>query len=286
MTITMRDYRKEDFCNTGVEEPFAIELEVGINFKREYLSDYKVYSESENIDEFYRVHDLPEIDRMKVLDTCVDFYKDKFPVGRDTRISGGVHFHLFWEYGDVINDYQQFKEAILNCPLHLKIWKGVLYGRMMYNRARFGDSIRMCFDDKEDFISLKNEFWTSNTELNSYNTTDSIEFRCNNVIDSRILGFYQGVVLVVRKGIKLKKVSDTLTGYARIWDDNYYTKESCNWGSDLEMQYIKWIKLEDEDKKIVRANIKIIFDLLKEEGLTKSAEALREYLIENGIRYI
>jgi len=282
----MLDYKKENFCNAGVEEAYAIELEVWIEFANCVLRDYTSYYESDNIKELFQVHRLSEADRLNILELSTREYKDKFPVGEDECISGGCHFHLFGNYIELKNNKQDFKEVILNCPLHLKIWKGQLYGRSMEDRAFFWWNDEIRFNSKCDFISLKDEFWTSSQEGSARDEeTDSIEFRCNNVIDSRILGFYQGVTLAVQKWVKLKEISYTAKMYGRNWDDNCYYYESSN-QEDIFIKGIEWISLSKEDKKVVRVNIKTIFSLLKEEGLEGSAKALREYLRENGIRYI
>lgn len=272
-----KDNYKWMFCNSQDSNSFAIEPEVSYSFYENKGFSYDDYTrESENIYELINLHDENEEVRMEVYNEIQKFYKKTFPIWEDWAVSWWTHFVLFWDFSSFKENYKELKYKILNCPLHLKIDNLTLYGREMWTRCPFDYRKTIPTWSKGDYVCLKNSFLSGGWEVEWV----PIEFRCNNVFDDRMLGYYQGVLLAVKNGIKFKKISDDMRNYAKEWDKNYYED------SDISLEDLRWEKISDDDMVVMRHNINKILTLLKEEGLINSARMLREYLVENGFKYI
>lgn len=277
----MKDYKREDFCNEDEPNAFAIEPEVSAEFYRESLGRFDYNSESSHIYELIGVHKMSENDRMDCLDIIEEEYAEKFPIWSDEHLSWGVHFVLFGEYGFLYNSKRNIKYKMLNCPLFNKIRKNEFFSRDISGRASFswsGERIR--YWSKGDFVSLKDELLTNNEDVEWV----PIEFRCNNVVDSRILGYYQWIILAVKEWVKFKKTSSSLREAVAEGIGGCY-------GDDIEdgnisIDNLSWHSASREDMRAIRYNIKLIFKLLEDKGLVNSKDALREYLKERGVRYI
>ena len=276
----MKDYSEDLIYNSDEKNSFAIEPEISSEFYYSVISnfynDYK--EETDYIYELLDVHNCNLITRRRLHDTIRDYYYDKLPVWENDCLSGGVHCVLFWDYSHLKEKNKEFKYKILNCPLHLKIYNSSLYSRALDQRCGFWSNNLIEYWSKWSFLTLKDELYSNGEEVE----WAPIEFRCNNVFDERILWYYQGIILAVEQEVKFKKTSDTLRSYARYWDTNEYNRN--DW--DMHLNDCIWHKLTDDDIRIMRYNIKIILKLLREKWLVNSADKLKEYCNEYGIKYI
>lgn len=262
------DYNLDNFCNKDIDCAFAIEPEISEEFYYHKLSDYEAKSESSTIKELNDLHNLNLERRMRAYHIIQDFYKDKFPVGSDNHLSWGTHFVIFWDQSRFSSLWSKINTILLNCPLHLKYEQGKAFWRKN-QRHTFTTSIST--DSKSSAVSLKSELMSSNW-VAKYSP---IEFRCNNVFDARMYGYYAGLLIAAEKGVRFKKSSDSLREYMKKWEPSYFSAYE-----DVELSYISGYTLSDDDKKTLRANSEKILKVLEDEGLVKASEALREYLVE------
>jgi len=275
-----RDYQEDLIFNKSKDCSFAIELEIGLTFYEkeiEWLHSNRI-RESSNIMELRDLHLRDKKTISKVYKKCQEYYKDKFPLWANGHNSWGVHFHVFWDF-DIFEDtsINKFNSLLINCPFFMKLYNWSFYNRQ--NRMhRFED-----YRDVED---------NSKGLCVTCNSVGSFEFRCNNVIDGRLLGYYQWVLLAAKKKIKFEKVSNKIETYSKRWDTKgYWQRNEGNhsilkwtkyedWVTDIPIEDCEGIKVSQEDKGIILRNVEIIVSLLKEEGLTNSSKAFGEYLDE------
>lgn len=76
---------------------FSQELELSNEqYFEEYLPDEAdTHDCSSNIVEIDRLHTVRHSDALAYYEKVKEYYKDKLPLGRDTYLSGGNHFHIF-----------------------------------------------------------------------------------------------------------------------------------------------------------------------------------------------
>lgn len=243
---------------------YAIELEIHKNHTKEVEAIAPFTSWSRESREIYEInsyhrHQERRDKFMKAFNYLKDVYKDKFPIWQNTHTSGGVHFHLFdfnreWLKGDIIDN------LLLNVPLFQKFKDDTFYWRKN-SRHEFREDEYIRTDSKS--FSICYNRW-------------AIEFRCNNIIDERILGYYQAIVLLWKKQNKdVKKISEELISYSKNWDTERY---SCIW--DVEVEKLKWYKLNKKEKETLISNVNVLLKTLRDNNLVKSAEALEEYCLE------
>lgn len=259
------DYNLSGFFN-GL---YAIEPEISDNFRKEALLGYSYHSESYKIKELNRLHEESEEGRTKAINLITEFYKDKFPIWGDNRLSWGVHFHIFkWDYRKIKNSGLSYK--ILNCPLHCKIKWNKIYNRYLCNRSMFPTTDSFLYSNSKGYAFCYKNRYTSNT------TGTSIEFRCNNVFDSRMYWYYVWLIICVKNNIKFKKTSDQLREYAKNWSRIEYDSDL----NDLELYKINWYRVSEEDMKVIKYNSILILKALEIHWLFNAALALKEYLNE------
>lgn len=265
-----KDYNKEDFCSPDTENAFAIELEVSVE-DGDLHDDYK--HESDKIVEFLGVHNLSTKGRLSLLDEVKDTYKDKFPVGQDNwYISWGVHFLLFGDFRDL--EWKCSKilgNNLLNCPLYCKIDKNSkFYTRYLRDYCTFSnilDGSSLGCDSKGAPVTFKRLLYSN------WGGKKWIEFRLNNVVDDRILWYYQAQTILFKNNIELEK----------IWDDNYFKigeRKSFYWEDYAKLSELEGRKLSSKTKKILQRNLKTIFNTLEENNLSESRKQLEDYCNE------
>jgi len=279
--MILKDYYKGNYCNSSDDYAIAIEPEISYQFFdkkiNNYYNNYKYEWCSSDIIELLRVHNQSEELRMKIYNDVKEFYKNKFPIWTDWYVSWWVHFILFWEFWWFENQYQEIKELLLNCPLFCKIENERFYSR--YNRMfKFnGDREGIIYWSKSHYIDLKKSLF-SHWEIGVKWTP--VEFRCNNVFDDRLQGYYQWVLLACKKGVEFDLIDTKLYEYVKKGEQ----KKRNSWW-DVELKEMEGGSFE-KSLPIIKKNIKKILVLLKEEELHKSAEMLKEYCNEYGIKYI
>jgi len=254
-------------------QAYAIEPEISRDFLNRKVSNIYTgtYSESNTIKELTGLHKADRKVVKKVSDMIQEFYKDKFPLGSDGKLSWWVHFHIFkWNYQNV--NYPALKLKLLNCPLYCKIrWKK-LYSRAIARRAWFRWTTYWN-NSKSSAVTHKNSYHTHTSRSIDYWTT-SIEFRCNNVFDYRLYWYYVWVLIAAWEWVKFKKTSDLLRTYVRRWNIIQYRE------ADVPVTWIAWCRMWEENYKAIRHNIKIILKLLQENEMINAATDLLSYVNE------
>lgn len=270
-----RDFYKWLFCNQNDEFAFAIEPEISRKFFESmmYYEDHK--NESDTIVELLNVHKRDESWRMEIYDEVHNYYKDKFPLWSDRRISWGVHFILFWDFEYFRDYWRELRHKLLNCPLFLKIYNWSMYSRYLGQYAEFAGNYLPTWS-KWYYACIKDELYSHHESVQGR----PIEFRCNNVFDDRILWYYQWVLLAIKYWVKFKKLTNEFKKYAMTWDSNTYNT------MDVHCRELLWYTISKEEMKILRHNIKKILKLLIDNNLTESAKQLKEYCNEYWIKYI
>ena len=277
--MKLRDYKEEGLFDNSKANSFAIELEIGKTFFEKEIQCFHPdrIRESRNIIELKDLHLRDKKTISKVYNKCKEYYKDKLPLWRNGCNSWGVHFHIFWDFEELKGCHDDINSLLINCPFFMKLHNGSIYNRDNSHHHFYGAS-RFEMNSKSRSIT--------------FNSIGSFEFRCNNVIDGRLLGYYQWILLAAKKGIKFEEVSNNIVEYAKKWDDKEYGE--CDDGdytwlkwtkyeemvTDIPIKDCKWVKLSQENKNIILRNVEKIATLLKEEGLTNSSKAFGEYLDE------
>jgi len=256
---------------------FAIELEIHEAqrdickkiFKHTYFS--RESGEIWEINNFHHIHEISDDDErkksrklsLKVFDYLKNYYKDKFPVWENWYTSWWNHFHLFWDTWILQSKNIELIELLLNIPLFAKFKDGVIYSRRNW---------RFWFTSNEDIRP-----WTKRDAIQC--NSSHIEFRCNNVIDDRLLWYYQAICIMAHNWIKPELLSKKLTDYLKDWSQENADNWEINRGdvvlSDLLGHYI-----ERNDKEKLVKNINNILDVLRRNNLPRSADNLQDYCIE------
>ncbi len=268
----MKDFDIGNLFKSG--QWFAIELEIAEERRddvQKIAPFTSWYRESIAIYEINSWHERPESDReafMEAFDFLKDNYKDQFPMGRNWYTSWGVHFHLF-DFDEIKTDkHKEMEKALLNLPLFNKVVDGKYYWRRN-GRHQFFACSSITYDTK----------WYAFCS----NPCGSFEFRCNNVIDERILWYYQAVMLMHNNDIikKIKPLSKNFINYNMKWDD-FTIEEGTTWG-DYSIDDLSWYNPNKEDIARIKYNLSLALNILRENGLTVSAEKLEEYCLEKNI---
>lgn len=270
----MNEYNFLDYSREWLfKDMYAIELEVSTNYINENFRWWTIHSESTHIKEFIQLHDRSVDDIKKVIDHTTDFYKERFPVGSSWQLSWGVHFHLFnWDFKWM--DRGMLSLKLLNCPLFWKIKRQKIYIRYMWSWSIFRTDWVIATDSKSDAVTYKRNSHSDHWKRFS---KPSIEFRCNNVIDTRMYWYYVWIVLAVKGDVKFKKTSDRLREYCKKWNPLDYRGDH-----EMELKDIVWHRIDEEDWIVMNFNIMKILNLLEKHWLIEAGLALQEYLNERG----
>jgi len=265
------DYKKENMFNSKINHAFAIEPEISEKFYRAKLGAYDRTTESSAIYELNRLHAIPTEQAIVAHDLIKEQYASAFPIWSDNHVSWGTHFVLFGDYKRFKDKGDKLKVNLLNIPLFCKVTDAPLYSRKNHRHA-FSSSID--YDSKSKAVALKSSLSSSWSDVKH----TPIEFRCNNVFDSRIYGYYVGLLLAVDKWVRFKKTSDALRTYVKAGESDTFSSNT-----DVSVDEMTGYTLTEADKTALVHNIEKICQILKDEWLEKTEEALREYLIEFNI---
>lgn len=277
----LHDYEQDKFFCTD-DDGYAIEYEITVEDFEGYFYDEPVREESKNIREIIWLHEKSKSTILSTMNTVEDLYKNKKPVGEDEYTSGWRHVHLFLTE----NGYEYTKKNInskslyykqINCPLwmNFRIVDNKLqsYSRRLGSRASSPDSTQLGVDSKSEATTLKRSYYShenTNSYVDSINK-HSIEFRLNNVIDRRIIAYYQAVLLATEQGVKLKKTSDDFRQYMKLGDTNNYTQE------ELSYNNLPRYHISEQDQKVIKHNIRVLIKVLLNNWMVRSAKQLKEY---------
>ncbi len=296
------DYNKE-----RIYQDYSIEYEVSFAHKdiinKEFWTDLRFKNESDKILEIVDIHNMNKSSQKKIYSIVQDIYMDWFPIGSDSRLSGGNHFHItiprewrdmftelfsrIW-YSSNWSSLTLFNKYIEENLWGLQRWLGLyqkIYNRKFYTRpfpfrnSRFDKiEVTMCRDDQASykwwFVMMKSSYWSSSEWCTWYS---SLEFRWNNVIDTRLYGFYlwclkAAIFWDFGTDIIKENLKDIYT------DDSYYTWNEIS----LYSLQLLWRYSNIDNKNI--ENIKAFLIYLYKD-YPKAAIALREYLSEHWIQF-
>ena len=271
----MNKYNFIDYSIKNIfNEVFAIEPEISREyyhniFSAEHSCEY--HNESSTITELINLHLKTPEKKLAMYNHVYEFYKDKFPIWSDRRLSWGVHMHIFkWNYKWL--DAKKLKFNLLNLPLFTKIKSRKMYWRYFSNRSNFKETISN--NDKSWAVSYKNSYHSHNREWARF-TNESIEFRCNNVFDARIYWYYIWIMIANKEWTKFKKTSDSMRRFIQRW----ITQQYHDW-HDMELKNIIWYRISEEDFIVLQHNTKVLLKLLQINWLIECAKALLEYVNE------
>ena len=285
------DYSKEEIGNH-----ISIELEVANidanNIQKQYPNAYPK-SESSKIKEITNIHQLPLLDRQEIYKTIKNIYKDTFPIGWDTMLSGGVHFHAFMnrnmtgpeiasipfklnfiEYAHNFNalplyckaNWMQFYRRP-NCSIE-SYTESMWYRHYNMQRALLWIEPSLASGSRTSVGGWRKSF---RTHWIDYDTFRSMEFRCNNITDTRIYGYYIGQLLLAEAGIKLEKLSKIVK----------QTENPNPSGIHITLSELQWTVYDSpEDQKKIRQNLQLLLVILRKNKFTKAAYNLRMYAKE------
>lgn len=102
----------------------------------------------------------------------------------------------------------------------------------------------------------------------------SIEFRCNNITDTRIYGYYIGQLLLAEMGIVLKELSIPMPRDMSSFDEKETYKN---------IKELRGTTYKGEDSETIVQNLKILLMALRKNGFRESAKQLRAYAKEFAI---
>lgn len=274
---------------------FSQELELSTEqYFEEYLPD-EAYTHdcSSNITEIDGLHTVRHSDALAYYEKVKEYYKDKLPLGRDTYLSGGNHFHIFITTRDQLDSISNAWEYIAprmynlihGVPLYAK-FKKFEDGKMWFfsRRAWWHRQAYEISNNKSCGICAKDEYSSSD---DCDWTVQSLEFRMNWVIDNRIYGLYQASMLYAVDSsewiIEPLSISTRIyNGISYSFNESEMEENNCITLDKLkEME--QWFFLNEQDKQKLKQNIEIALKLLRKYGLINAANSLQNYIDEYNI---
>lgn len=271
----------EDYKAVNVGKSICIELEVAETDARDLQLEFPntaVHMESSRIYELTKVHLLKGSERKKIYDRMRDTYRNKFPVGRDTYLSWGIHFHAFFKRpvsktvlakNHLLLSYNNIVQNYHSCPLFCKVENfkfihrpNAFPSKQTYDIPDFS-SLGRIFDQRWTIGGVRASF---RTHHKSYSEGMSIEFRCNDVMDTRIYWYYIGQMLLAEAGITLPTLSVIPTRYTLSLDSTYQDLSKCDGH-----------RYNQEDQTKIKNNLNIILKLLRHNGFPNAAIQLKAY---------
>lgn len=288
------------------DKKFAQELELAnvAYFSDSLPSSARTHSCSWRISEIDYLYKATKEKRLAYYELVKEHYKDKLPLGWDSWLSGGNHFHIFFNtkkevHTLIVNgwpitaDMYNFIQAI---PLFAKFKKFEDGTKKFFSRRcwwhRVNNKISVGkssgISGKLSYSSSENRWsYNDNADSESGTTVQSLEFRMNGTIDNRIYGLYQASMLYavdksfweVTKLRSSKWIYDGITAQFSSWDCD---SPGC---ISLDKLHDMWhgFKLSKPDIGKLTANINIMLSLLNKYGLTNSANSLQSYIDEYNI---
>lgn len=256
----------------------------------------------EEIDKLYAVSSKEA--RLAYYEIVREHYKDKLPLGWDNWLSGGNHFHIFFERqkevtslfyngSHIVKDMYAFIKAI---PLFAKFKQFDDGTKKFFSRRCWGHREgTMIHTDKSHWICAKTgyassenrySFRTSNNDDDT-STVQSLEFRMNGTIDNRIYGLYQASMLyaVDKSFWEVTPLRSSTTIYDGITEQ--FSEADCDSPGCISLDKLHdmglGFKLSKPDVKKLTNNINIMLSLLNKYGLTNSANSLQSYIDEYNI---
>ncbi len=277
------DYSKEDIWTK-----ISIELEVAKKDAQEINKQFptlKIKMESSEIGEILNIHKLGTKDRQKIYRDIKKIYKDKFPVWQDECLSWGVHFHAFFKETisrntidslDFKINFAEYNSNFQALPLYCKANGHTFFTRP--NGQGFSNSaseLTCAMMWRNSVGGFRNNFrshqigYGYNDNNRSEDEYKSIEFRCNNITDTRIYGYYIWQLLLAEMGIKLNTLSKEI--------DISYQHHSTEYKNIVELEGTKYTW---KDSDTIRSNLSILLMALRKNWFREAAKQLRAYTKE------
>lgn len=211
------------------DKKFALEAEIAKIDAEEFNEKVERCFEdySGRIWEAEGVHKFSEENRKKFIDFCKERYEDNLPWGNDGYLSGGNHLHIFineetfnhvhrWgsDHLQLIDDWHRYCPLYaIHCPvsgkwfqrrnIHSKFFEDARNNWNTYTRPPI-DYKGICFTLKDSYTSVDDGYYEEcDYCCGEYDEDDddahctckksdlmSVEFRFNQVLDPRIVGYY------------------------------------------------------------------------------------------------
>lgn len=209
--LELQDMKPDDMF---ADKKFAQELELSKkNSLRNLLPAVcEAHSCSSRIEEIDKLYKASKEQRMTYYAAVKELYKNNFPLGGDSYLSGGNHFHIFFKTGYEINELygadEDFVKAlytfIKSLPFYAKFKKHEDGTRKFYSRRNWGHSVSSSIMQTKSYgISAKLSYASSDSRrsygsqiaIEDTSGVQSVEFRMNSNIDDRIYGLYQAAIL-------------------------------------------------------------------------------------------
>lgn len=312
MAFQFQDYGPEDVWKKWA---FALEAEIavqdaadwnkmtGTNLFRKYTS---------RIWESERAHELEGWEKLRLMDFLRKNYDYHIPFGADSYLSGGNHFHIFfneetYDFWRNFNKANKFEAWFKYAPLYAKYHEWVWFNRRNFRATPIGTIIPNW--SKCASVTLKN-YYTGGCPSG----TRSLEFRLNNVLDARLYGYYLWMMLTVAFWVEPVEPTEwkqkfgllyngNFKDYQNIYGANYVPEEITvedrdddddddddGYSTSETVQSVEKLDIRKYpqhgftvDNEIVKANCKTILSILEQFNMVKAKEALEEYLYEKNI---
>lgn len=275
------DYSKEE-----IGKHISIELEVAHADARKIVDKYpqvlRAHGESSKIYEIVNIHKLDIVDRKSIYGSIAKIYKDTFPIGADEYLSGWVHFHAFMKKNMERDEIEQiefklnfegYKDNYHALPLYAKANNMTFYRRQnggldnySYSAATtiMGTMMSGNYGWRHPVGGFRSSFRTTRVEYPEFR---SVEFRCNNILDTRIYGYYIGQMLLAEAGIKLEQLSTKVEATSNPKPRGYTINIS-----ELQGTTYTW-----DDVTKIKRNLKLLLAVLRKNKFTKAAYNLNKY---------
>jgi len=277
-----------DYDPNGNYRDYSIELEYGCDFHNtlQAICPFDHKRESTKIFEPRDIHKKNYILRHKLFTACKERYQDSFPIWANDQLSGWNHFHITIPKEIREDIFKAFKfnyvgstlwNLMQNIPLYAKIYRDKYFSRPFFTSNSECNRALIWNDWKGYFVVVKQSYLTSGTW--SYR---SIEFRWNNVIDTRLYWYYLGCLrAAVFQDFEL---SSNKSNVNMLWSHNasLVTRNNPNPINETSLSYLylKW------EWKMIRnyhlQNIKA-FVFYVNQYYPNAAKNLYEYIQERWI---
>ena len=285
----------EDYKVKNIGKTACIELEVAAKHKENKTDPFNkefptattgCKYESNKIIELRGIHLLEDKKRIAIYRYFQQYYKDKFPVWADTHLSWWVHFHAFFRKG-IEHGFNTVKFKInssnyvsnfLSLPLYAKIRNKQFFvrpnGKIDLPTSQDNYKQHTTYNDLY-LTRLKTSFrtnWVSASPWTNNNWHLSLEFRMNNVLDTRLYWYYIWQLLLAEKWIILKRVLKPIEDNRTINFSDSTTQSLSN---------LTWTSYTDEEFNTIKENFKVLLKVLRFEWFKNTAKHLHDYWKEN-----
>ena len=300
--FALQDMNPDDIF---ADKKFAQELELSkrASFGSQMPMEASPHSCSSRIEEIDKLYRAPKDKRLAYYNIVKEHYKDKLPLGGDRWLSGGNHFHIFFdrqkEVRSLISSGQYIAPDMYNfiiaIPLYAKFKKFEDGTKKFFSRRCWWhrkDTVIHTWKShgiagKCSYASSNNRCGYSTVTDDNNSTVQSLEFRMNGTIDNRIYWLYQASMLYALDK-SFWEVTPMRRATAIYWGiTEQFQEEDCDSPGCISLDKLHelWLgfAISKIDTKKLTHNINIMLSLLNKYGLTNSANSLQSYIDEYNI---